>query len=100
MAKSFSRVRPLTSEKWDNSKYVVRFNIVESTDEEGSLFEYDEVLVPSLDRADIINALVRERYSESAELALAFGREGDAEELAAHEAYVVECKSIADEILG
>ena len=29
MAKSSSKVRPLIKEKWDNEKYVVRFNIVE-----------------------------------------------------------------------
>ena len=32
MAKSSSKVRPLIKEKWDNEKYVVRFNIVEVED--------------------------------------------------------------------
>lgn len=98
--KSSSKVRPLTYEKWDNEKFVVRFHIEEVEDEEGVKYEYEEVLVKDVTRKGIIDALVALKYDYSDEIALAFGRDGDESDKETHEAYVVECKAIADEILG
>lgn len=101
MEKSFSKVRPAKVEKWDGSKSVVRFNIVEVPDEDGGVkYEYNEVLVPEVTRKAIIDVLVRRKYDFADEIALAFAREGDDSDKAEHEAYVAECKAIADEILG
>ena len=106
MAKSSSKVRPLIKEKWDNEKYVVRFNIieVEDIDSEGKpcgvKYEYEEVLVSVVDRKHIIEALIARKYDTSEEIKLAFAREKDKAEIETHEAYVVECKAIADEILA
>ena len=106
MAKSSSKVRPLIKEKWDNEKYVVRFNIVEveDVDEEGTpcgvKYEYEEVLVPIVDRKHIVKALIERKYDTSEEIKLAFARDKDKSEIEEHEAYVVECKAIADEIIG
>ena len=100
MEKSFSKVRPALVEKWDGSKSVVRFGIVELPDEEGVKYEYYEVLVSEVSREAIIEAIIRTTYSESDEIALAFGREADVEKKAAHEEFVAQAKAWADEILG
>ena len=101
MEKSFSKVRPAKVEKWDGSKSVVRFNIVEVPDgDDGVKYEYFEVLVSEVSRKAIIEAIIRTTYSESDEIALAFGREADAEKIAAHEEYVAQAKVWADEILS
>lgn len=101
MEKSFSKVRPAIVEKWDGSKSVVRFNIVEVPDgDDGVKYEYYEVLVSEVSRKAIIEAIIRTTYSESDEIALAFGREADVEKKAAHEEFVAQAKVWADEILG
>ena len=101
MEKYSSKVRPLPFEKWDNEKFVVRFHVEELPDEDGGVkYEYNEVVVAEVSRKCIIDALVRERYDFADEIALAFDRKANAEDKAAHEAYVAECKKIADEILA
>ena len=101
MEKCSSKVRPLPFEKWDNEKFVVRFHVEELPDEDGGVkYEYEEVLVPIVDRKHIIEALIARKYDTSEEIKLAFAREKDKSEIEEHEAYVVECKAIADEILG
>ena len=47
-----------------------------------------------------MEALIARKYDTSEEIKLAFAREKDKSEIEEHEAYVVECKAIADEILG
>jgi hypothetical protein len=106
MEKCSSKVRPLPFEKWDNEKFVVRYNVVELPDvdaegvEQGVKYEYNEVLVPEVTRKAIIDVLVAQVYDFADEIALAFNRDADKEDIEAHEAFVVECKAIADEILG
>ena len=106
MEKCSSKVRPLPFEKWDNEKFVVRFNVVELPDtdaggvEQGVKYEYNEVVVAEVSRKAIIDALVRIKYDFADEIALAFGRESNVEDKATHEAYIVECKKIADGILA
>ena len=55
---------------------------------DGVKYEYDEVLVPEVAKGIIIDAIMRTKYTESAEIALAFGREKDAAKLAEHEAFL------------
>lgn len=101
MEKYSSKVRPLPFEKWDNEKFVVRFHVEELPDEDGGVkYEYNEVLVPEVTRKAIIDALVAQVYDFADEIALAFNRDADKEDIEAHEAFVAECKAIADEILG
>ena len=101
MKKCSSKVRPLPFERWDNEKFVVRFHVEELPDEDGGVkYEYEEVLVPIVDRKHIIEALIARKYDTSEEIKLAFAREKDKSEIEEHEAYVVECKAIADKILG
>lgn len=109
MKKSFSKVAPKPIEKWAEGQYVCRWNIVELPDVEvvdgkevdkGVKYEYNEVVVPALTRKAIIDALVAEKYDFADEIALAFSRKEDDADRKEHEAYVVECKAIADEILA
>lgn len=101
MEKSFSKVYPVVCEKWDGSKSIVRFGITELPDEDdGVKYEYYEVLVPEVEKGAIIDAIMRTKYSESAEIALAFGREKDATKLAEHEAFKAQAEAWAEEILS
>jgi hypothetical protein len=101
MEKYSSKVRPLPFEKWDNEKFVVRFHVEELPDEDGGVkYEYNEVLVPEVEKGIIINAIMRTKYTESAEIALAFGREKDAAKLAEHEAFKEQAEAWAEEILA
>ncbi len=101
MEKCSSKVRPLPFEKWDNEKFVVRFHVEELPDEDGGVkYEYNEVLVPEVTRKAIIEAIIRTKYTESDEIALAFGREKDAAKLAEHEAFKEQAEAWAEEILA
>jgi hypothetical protein len=101
MEKYSSKVRPLPFEKWDNEKFVVRFHVEELPDEDGGVkYEYNEVLVPEVEKGIIINAIMRTKYTESDEIALAFGREKDAAKLAEHEAFKEQAEAWAEEILA
>lgn len=101
MEKYSSKVRPLPFEKWDNEKFVVRFHVEELPDEDGGVkYEYNEVLVPEVTRKAIIEAIIRTKYTESDEIALAFGREKDAAKLAEHEAFKEQAEAWAEEILA
>lgn len=101
MEKYSSKVRPLPFEKWDNEKFVVRFHVEELPDEDGGVkYEYFEVLVSEVSRKAIIEAIIRTKYTESDEIALAFGREKDAAKLAEHEAFKEQAEAWAEEILA
>lgn len=87
--------------------YLVNFNINEITveDESGShtAFEYDSVMVTKLDRAEIIQAIIRHRYSNvDDELALINNRALSAEkeqEYQDYQSWRNFAKTIADEAI-
>lgn len=101
-----SKVRPAKVERYDSKSLLVRYNIVEVPDfdaegkADGVKYEYEEVLVPELEKGAIIDAIMRTKYTESAEIALAFGREKDAAKLAEHEAFKEQAEAWAVEILS
>lgn len=98
---SESKVRPAKHEQWDGKSKVVRYAITEVEDAEGGVkYEFREVLVEELTRDAVIGAIIRAKYSVDDEIALAFGREKDAEEIAEHEAFVAQAKVWADEVLA
>ena len=92
-------------EKWNAELFLILYNPQEKVHprpdgEDERTEEYtSRVFVPEVSRKELINALVRERYTEADEIALAFGREADAEKLAAHEEFVADCRALADRIL-
>ena len=101
-----SKVRPAKVERYDSKSLLVRYNITEVPDftadgePDGVKYEYDEVLVPEVEKGTIIDAIMRTKYTESAEIALAFGREKDATKLAEHEAFKEKAEAWAEEILA
>ena len=101
-----SKVRPAKVERYDSKSLLVRYNIVEVPDftaegePDGVKYEYDEVLVSAVEKGIIINAIMRTKYTESAEIALAFGRDKDVAKLAEHEAFKGQAEAWAEEILA
>lgn len=81
-------------------KYVVRWNPVESTEGEGEsarvIVTYNEAVVsgkPSY--GDVVTLIIRERYTEADELAMARQCYADANDYVEYNAYVEECKRLA-----
>jgi len=96
--KNQSSVRPSLTEKLQGAT-LVNFNIIEV---EGG-FEFDTVKVSEEPtRDELINALIRDKYTLSQEFALInnFNMNKDVEEYEAFQAYRDECKGIADLILN
>lgn len=87
-------------------KIHVNYNIVEGTieDERGTrtIFSYDYVVVGDVDRSTLINAMISDRYSKSAEFALinnrSLGKPEDVSEYDEYQAFRTNVKSIVDSI--
>jgi len=60
--------------KWDSSNWCINYNIVEKQREEEeetiTYYEYEYIIVTEINRALIIEALVRNEYTISDELAI------------------------------
>lgn len=92
--KNQSSVRPSLTEKLQGAMFV-NFNIIEI--ENG--FEFDTVKVSEEPtRDEVIDALIRSKYSLSQEFALInnFNADKDIEEYEAFQTFRAECKGIAD----
>ena len=95
--KSNSTVSPQLISRLQNS-VIISFNIVEV---EGG-FEYDQVKVSEEPtRDEVINALIRDKYSLSQEFALInnYNAGKDLEEYEAFQVYRIDCKTIADRVM-
>lgn len=96
---------PPTYSKYDFQNYMINFNVTEETtknqdDEEVTQYKAEYVLVNSLDKETIVNALIRRRYSLSEELAILRQRESKADEFADYNTFAEECKTTANDILS
>lgn len=88
-----------------NGKYAVRWNPEEVTEGEGEQAKvkmiYDEAVVDGKPTyGDVVNLIVRQRYTESAELALARQSYQDVAEYVEYNAYVEKCKRWAKAVIG
>ena len=95
--KNQSSVRPSLTERLQGAM-LVNFNIVEV--ENG--FEFDTVKVSEEPtRDEVIDALIRSKYSLSHEFALInnFNMNKDVEEYEAFQTFRAECKGIADNVI-
>ena len=95
--KSNSTVRPQLVSRLQNS-VIISFNI---TEVEGG-YEYDQVKVSEEPtRDEVVNALIRDKYTLSQEFALInnFNSDKDLEEYEAFQVYRATCKVIADEVI-
>lgn len=105
--KGQSFTKPNSYSKNSNG-YQVVWNITEGTTtlQDGTSkavynFEYNTNYIPqTLTYHEVIQAIVRETYTVSDEIKLAFGRTDDATEKTAHEALVTNAKAWAKEILA
>lgn len=101
MKKSSYDHRPSVVESYDGNHDIVNLNIkeVEREMQEGEkVVEYtaDTIIVEKpATYPSVVDALVRERYSVSDELAILRQKESKAEEFTEYNAYVEECKRIA-----
>ena len=96
--KSNSTVRPQLVSRLQNS-VIISFNI---TEVEGG-YEYDQVKVSEEPtRDEVIDALIRDKYSLSQEFALInnFNSGKDLEEYEAFQVYRINCKVIADNVIN
>ena len=88
-------------ERWDNAHYVIAFNPVVVEREGENVDEYqDQVIVPEATKGAIVEALVRRQFSVSDEIALLRQRNSKKAEFNAYDAFVEECKTLADTILA
>lgn len=95
--KNQSSVRPALTEKLQGAMFV-NFNIIEV---EGG-FEFDTVKVSEEPtRDELINALIRDKYTLSQEFALInnFNMNKDVEEYESFQTFRAECKGIADNVM-
>ena len=95
--KNQSSVRPSLTERLQGATFV-NFNIIEV---EGG-FEFDTVKVSEEPtRDEVIDALIRSKYSLSQEFALInnFNADKDIEEYEAFQTFRAECKGIADQVM-
>ena len=96
--KNQSSVRPSLTERLQGAMFV-NFNIVEI--ENG--FEFDTVKVSEEPtRDELIDALIRSKYSLSQEFALInnFNADKDTEEYESFQVFRIDCKGIADQVMS
>ena len=96
--KNQSSVRPSLTERLQGAM-LVNFNIIEV---EGG-FEFDTVKVSEEPtRDELINALIRDKYTLSQEFALInnFNMNKDVEEYEAFQVFRINCKGIADQVMS
>lgn len=108
--KSQFETYPTRLVKWDiKGRYAVYYNIEQITlpasdfEAEKTVYQCDQVIAESNSRADIINAIIRSKYSESDEFAIqrkAIAQEPGAQtEFEEYNTFVNAAKAIADEVI-
>lgn len=97
--KSQSNTMPQVIHNLGNGTSHFNHNIVEVEDEDGNtMFNYDQVTVTNpVNRGKVIEALIREKYSASDELALLRQQEVKTSEYHEYYNFVELCKGIANE---
>ena len=89
------------AEKWDSSRTIIEYAPAEVQHGEETAEEYTKkVIVPEVSKAAIVEALIRERYSVSDELALLRQRNTKKAEFSEYNDFVEGVKTLADEILA
>ena len=97
--------QPEIYNKYDSTNYMVNFNVTEEItkgqdDEDITQYKAEYILVPSIDKETLTNALIRRQYSLSEELAILRQRDSKADEFTEYNTFAEECKKTADEILS
>ena len=94
--KSNSDNRPSTILNLGDGTYQFHYNIVEKIEEGRTSYDSDVIILSHpVSRDNIIDALIRERYSLSQELSISRQKDKKADEYNAYYEYCEECKRIA-----
>lgn len=105
MEKKFSEYSeyPKTFIQYTNSTILINYDIVQSTrtieDREEIIYTCKYIIVNKVDKDNIVDALIRDRYSLSQELSILRQRDTKPEEYSEYNDYAEGCKRIADSIL-
>lgn len=67
--KAMFRVKPVLVEKVPNG-YAVRYDLTENEDDDGTYWEAEEVVSPTVSYEDVVTALIHAKYSLDSEIAL------------------------------
>jgi hypothetical protein len=68
--KQSSNIQPLPIVKISANKWHINYNIEKVTEEENIMFKFNYVKVSKLDKAIIINSIIRTKYSVSEEFSI------------------------------
>lgn len=94
---------PKTFIQYTNSTILINYDIVQSTrtieDKEEIVYTSKCIIVNKIDKDNIVDALIRDKYSLSQELATLRQRDTKPEEYSEYNDYAEGCKRIADSIL-
>lgn len=92
-------------ERWDGSRFIIFFDPqeVEHTNPDGSSVKLEQyaksIIVPEVNKGEVVSALIREKYSVNDELALLRQKTSKKAEFAAYDTFAEESKALADSIL-
>lgn len=97
--KSQSNEAPLRVHDLRDGKSHFNYNVEESQDDEGNvIYKYDQVTVQNpVTRSKIVEALIREQYTASDEIALLRQQEVKSDDYKVYYDFVEQCKILADE---
>ena len=94
---------PKTFIQYTNSTILINYDVVQSTrtieDKEETIYTSKYIIVNKIDKDNIVDALIRDKYSLSQELSILRQRDTKPEEYLEYNTYAEGCKRIADSIL-
>ena len=94
---------PKTFIQYTNNTTLINYNVVQSTrtieDREEIIYTCKYIIVNKVDKDNIVDTLIRDKYSLSQELAILRQRDTKPEEYSEYNDYAESCKRIADNIL-
>lgn len=96
--KEYHSEKPSITLDLGNGKTRVYYNSVEVTIEESTHWESDYIEVNSVDYENVVDSLIKRKYSISNELAIIRQRELKALEYQQYNKYCEECKVLAKEL--
>lgn len=97
--RSLSDERPRTQVEWSKGMVAINYNITEQTietqeGEERTQFSFDTIVInKNASYAELVDAMVREQYTISDELAILRQRDDKPEEFATYNTFVESCKA-------
>lgn len=96
--------RPETFIKYDDTHTLINYNVLESTrvidGQEYTYYTCEYIIVDDLSRGNIVNQLIRTKYTLSEELSILRQRDSKPEEFREYNEYAELCKNIAEQLFN